>query len=155
MMASWFSILAECKSKRLHTRIEKINLECSVFHRPLLPNQLVQAIPLNRAGSACVGIGAVVFPGRSTVEFDGETNRYPVFCGAQHQVKVARVKPEDNLTGKGFKHCAFLAHFPASAQGPLIQRKPGLRAVRFARVFSHRLGRSKISSAFVSYVGFW
>lgn len=62
-MASWFLILAERKSKRLHAGIEKINLECSVFYRPLLPDQLVQAIPLNRAGSACVGIVAVVFPG--------------------------------------------------------------------------------------------
>src|SRR5579862_4487484 len=100
MMASWSSILTKRKSKRLHAGVEKINLECSVFYRPLLPDQLVQAIPLNRAGSACIGIGAVVFPGRSTVEFDGETNWLAVFCGAQHQVKIARVKPEDNFSGK-------------------------------------------------------
>src|ERR1700722_6847191 len=154
MMASWYSISTKRKSKRLHAGIEKINLECSVFHRPLLPDQLVQAIALNRAGSACVGVSPVVFPRRSTVEFDRETNRFPVFCGAQHKVKIARMKPENDLAGKRFKHSAFLTHFPASAQGPLIQRKPGLRAVRFSRVFSHRLDRSKISSAFVSNVRF-
>src|ERR1700722_11191752 len=120
MMPSWSSILTKRKRKRLHARIEKINLECSIFHRPLLPNQLIQAIPLNRAGSACVGVGTVITSGWCAIEFGRETNRFPIFCGTQHQVKIARMKPEDNLTGQRFKHRAFLAHFPASAQGPLI-----------------------------------
>ena len=126
-MASRVSILSESKSERFHARVKEFNLECSVFHRALLADQLIQPVPLDRARAVCVGIGSVVVSRRGAVQFDYETNWLAIFCGAEDQVKVAGMKAENNFAGNGFQHSAFFAYFPASAQSPLIQRKPGLR----------------------------
>src|SRR6202161_2684933 len=152
MMASCVSILSKRKSECLHAGIEKIDFESTVFHCALLANELIQAVALNGARAGCVGIGAVIVARRSAVKFDCETNRLAIFRGTEDQVQVAGVKAEDNFSGDGLEHGAFVAHFPASAQSPLIQRKARLRTVGFARIFGDGLSGSEISSALVSHI---
>src|ERR1700728_579676 len=58
--------------ERLHTRVKELDLECSIFHRPFLPDELIESVPLHCSGTVAVGIDAMIVTGRGAVEFHAE-----------------------------------------------------------------------------------
>src|SRR5580692_5882336 len=138
------------EGKRLHARIEEFNFEGPVFNRPLLPDELIQPVLLNRAVAIRVGVAAVILTRWSAVKLNREPNRLAILRRSQHQVQIARMKPKRNLSRSRLQYGAFFAHFPCSGQSPLIQRKTRSQAINLARILGDRLSRSKVFTATVS-----
>src|ERR1700733_6358676 len=109
---------------------------------------------LDCAGSAGVGVAAVVVAWSGSVECDFKADRLAIFRGAEDEMQVARVKAEDDFAGSRFEDSTFGAHLPRAAERPLIQRKPRLRSVGHARVLGEELGGGEVLGAFVTYIGF-
>src|SRR5215469_10761785 len=78
------SRLSKRESKCLYTRVEEFNFECSVFHWPLLPYQLIKPMTLNRARTIAVGIDSVIISRRRAIQHHLEANRPSIFGGTQH-----------------------------------------------------------------------
>src|ERR1700678_993159 len=102
------------EGKCLHAWVEEFNFERPVFYRPLLPDQLIQTMFLNRASAVCIGVAAMVLAGRGSIQCDPETNRLAAFPRSENQVQVPSVKPKRNFPRSCLKHGAFFAHLPAS-----------------------------------------
>src|ERR1035437_1202946 len=112
--------------ERLHARVKELDLECSIFHWPFLPDELIEAVLLHCSGTVAVGIDAMIVTWRGTVEFHGEADRLVILSDSQHQVKIAGVKAENDLSGGCLNDCAFLANLPSPAETPLIEGESGL-----------------------------
>ena len=82
----------------MHAGIEEFDFESAVFDCTFLAYQLIEAVALDCAGSAGVGVAAVIIPRGCSVERDFEADGFAVFRGAEDQVQVARVKAEDNFS---------------------------------------------------------
>src|SRR5215472_1388675 len=108
---------------------------------------------LNSTHATAVRIDAVIISRRSSVQLHSEANRFPLFCCSEHEVKITRVKTEENLSGWGLQDCAFLSHFPSATQRPLIQRDPRLWGVSVARILSDVFSRCKVFSSAIPNVG--
>jgi len=87
------------ESKRLHAWIEEFNFKGSVFHGPLLPDELIQTVLLDSACTGGVGVAAVVLAGWRAVKLHCETNGLAVLRRSQHQVDVAGMKAKRDLSG--------------------------------------------------------
>jgi hypothetical protein len=138
----------------LHAWIQEFNLECSIFHWPLLPDELIKPVPLHRSGTVVVGIDAVIVTWRRAVQFHGEADWFAILGGSQDEVKVARMKAENNPAGDRLQHCAFRTDLPTPAESPLIERHSGLWRVGTLRILSDRFGGSEMFCPMVADVGF-
>src|SRR5271155_3018384 len=78
-IVSPFLFSPEGKSKHLHAGIEEFDLKSTVLHFSFLPDQLIQPVFLDHPRALCVGIDAVIFPGRAAVDTNPKAHRLPVF----------------------------------------------------------------------------
>src|ERR1700722_4565202 len=79
-------------SKRLHSRIKKLNLKSSVFDCSLLPDQLIETVLLHRAIPIRIRVHPVIFTRRRSIDLHPEANRFPALCRSQHQVQITRME---------------------------------------------------------------
>src|ERR1700727_2050715 len=67
--------LAKRERECLHAWIQELDLECSIFHRPLLPDEVIKPVPLYCACTVVVGIDAMIVSRCRDVQFHGEADR--------------------------------------------------------------------------------
>ena len=77
-----------------------------------LPNQLKQTLPVNGASAARVGIRAMTCARSGAVQHDAKAHRFPIACGAQHQVQIAREKTKLYFAMDGAEHRFFRVYIP-------------------------------------------
>ena len=90
-------------------------MKSSVFDCAFLADELVEAMALYCSGAACVGVDAVIVAGRGAVERDFEADGLAIFCRAQNQMQIARVKTEDDFARSGIEDRAFGADLPTAS----------------------------------------
>ena len=148
------NFLTKRERKRLHSWIKELNLESSIFHPPFLPDELIEPVILDCSRPVVVGIDSVVVTWSSAVQFYDESDRLAILSGSQHEVKIAGMKTENDLSGDGLKYRAFLTDLPTPAESPLIERKSGLWRIRTLGILSDRLGGSEMFCPMIADVGF-
>jgi hypothetical protein len=134
--------------------IEEFDLKRSVFDVTLLPDELIETRVSDFARAVRCAINSTVAAQRGAVQQHLKTNQLIVLCRTSHQVQVAAVEPEHNLTGCCRKHSALGADVPRSAQCPLIQSEFCGRAVGRWRVLRQSFRRCKTLGAIIADVAF-
>src|SRR5580704_6736987 len=137
----------------LHAWIKELDLESSIFHRPPLPDQLIEAVPLHCSQTVVVYIDAVIITRRRAVQLHFEADWLAIVVGSQDEVKIAGVKAEDNLPRGGLKRGAFCTDLPTTAESPLIERESGFWRISTVGILNNRLGGREVFCPMVADVG--
>jgi hypothetical protein len=116
--------LVECLTKRevksVNSRIEELDFEGSVYDGTFLPDELIEPGLSNFAGAVRGRVNAAIFAGSGAIQPYDKAYWLGVLRGSQHQVQVATVEPEDDLSGHCLEHGALGIDVPRPAQTPMI-----------------------------------
>ena len=113
-------LLTKREVKGVNTRIEEFDLEGSVYDWTFLPYELIEPGLPNFAGAVRGSVNAAIFAGSSAVQSDDKAYGPGVLRRSQHQVQVAAVKPEHNLSRRCLEHGALGIDVPRPAQSPMV-----------------------------------
>ena len=85
---------AEGESVGLHAGIEEFDFEGAIRDRAVLPDQLIEPLPIDGALAVGIGVGAMVGAGRGAVERHAEPDRFAVRGRAEHKMQIAGMKAD-------------------------------------------------------------
>ena len=89
---------SEGKGEGLRTWTQKLDLEDPIGDRPLLSDELIQAMLGNDPVALLVSIHSMVLTGRVTVDGQAKAHWLSIRCGPEHQMQIARMKAKRNLS---------------------------------------------------------
>src|SRR5271169_1290083 len=96
--------LTKGEVKGANARIEKFDLEGSVYDRTFLPDELIETRLPNFAAAVRRRINAVILAERGAVQRDLETNWLPVLRRSQNEIQVTAMESEHHLAGSRLQH---------------------------------------------------
>src|SRR5947207_9373084 len=112
---------AEGERKRLHARIEKLDLELAIGNVPRLPDQLIQPLFSSRAVALLVNVNAVSRARRLSIDEHAESHGRSSRWRPHDQMQIAGMKAvRDASVGRVQRNDLF-PHRPLTRQGPLIE----------------------------------
>jgi hypothetical protein len=85
----------------VNARIEEFDLEGSVYDWTFLPDELIEPGLPNFAGAVRGSVNAAIFTGSSSIQSYDKAFWLGILRRSQHQVQVAAVEPENDLS----RHC--------------------------------------------------
>src|SRR5271166_4786452 len=91
---------AEGESEDLHAGIEELDGEIAILDRTDLPDELIQALPVDHALAVGGDIGAVILLRRGAIDRDPEADRFAVRRRPENQMQIASVKTIDDLSAR-------------------------------------------------------
>ncbi len=94
-------------------------------------------------------VRAGLFP----VERDAKAHRFAIHRGRQHQMQIASVKSERNLTLRRICSRGFLCDRPRTCHGPLIQLERSRNRIPHGVITRHGHGRGEVFGASVADIG--
>src|SRR5882762_6499372 len=100
------SYLAKSKVKGVNARIEEFDLEGSVYNWTFLPDELIEPGLPNFAGAVRGSVNAAIFAGSGAVQCHFEADGLTVLRRSYHQMQVAAVEPEHDLSRHCLEYCA-------------------------------------------------
>jgi hypothetical protein len=107
-------LLAKREVKGLDAGIEEFDFEGAVHDWTFLPDELIEPGLTNFAGAVRGSVNAAIFAGSGAIQSNDKAYWLGVLRGSEHQVQVAAVEPEHDLSGHCLEHGAF--HDPLNPQ---------------------------------------
>ena len=104
--------LSKREVKGLNAGIEEFNLEGSIYDWTFLADELIEPGLPNFAGAIRGRVNAAIFAGSGAIQPDDKTYRLGVLRRCQHQVQVAAVEPDHNLSRHCLEHGALAINVP-------------------------------------------
>ena len=90
------SSLSKGEDVRVNAGIEKFDLKRPILDAALLPDELIQTGLSHFAGTVGSAVDAMSVAGWCTVQLHPKTDWAPVLRRAQHEMKIAAMKPESD-----------------------------------------------------------
>jgi hypothetical protein len=102
----------------LNAKIEELDFEGSVDDWTFLPDELIESGLSNFAGAVRGSVNAAIFAGSSAIQSYDQAHWLAIFCRSQHQMQVAAVEPEHDLSRHCLEHAlsALTFHDPLNPQ---------------------------------------
>ena len=104
----------------LNAKIEELDFEGSVYDWTFLPDELIESGLSNFAGAVRGSVNAAIFAGSGAIQSYDKAYWLGVLCRSYHQVQVAAVESEHDLSGHGLEHRALGIDVPRPAQSPMV-----------------------------------
>ena len=99
----------------MNARIEEFNLEGSVYDWTFLPDELIEPGVPNFAGAVRGSVNAAIFAGSGAIQSYDKAYWLVVLRWSQHQMQVAAVEPEHDLSRHCLEHGALGIDVPRPA----------------------------------------
>src|ERR1700694_5816464 len=115
---------AERERKRLHARIEELDLELSVSDGVRLPDQLIQPLLGNRAVALVVDVASVSSARRLSVDEHAKSHGSSSRRRCHDEMKIAGVKTVRDPPVGLVQHDGVSLHRPVAGKGPIIELHP-------------------------------
>src|SRR2546421_1703985 len=145
---------AERERKRLHARIEELNLELWVGEGGRLSDQLIQALFGNRAVALVVDVDPVSSAWRLSIDEHAKSHGSSSYRRSHDEMKVARVKTVRDPPAGLVEHDGVFLHRPVAGEGPVIELHP-CRSSIDARLVQHcSTRRDEVLCALVAEIVF-
>src|SRR5262245_52063155 len=116
-------VSSKCEGISLHPRIEKLDGKGVVLHFPGLANQLIEALFTDDALAFCIQIDATASTWRVTIDRHAETHGLAVHARTEHQMQIARMKAERDLSVRCICMSEFSTDSPGAGERPVVQLK--------------------------------
>src|SRR5438067_3359554 len=131
---------AERERKRLHARVEELNLELSVSDGARLSDQLIQPLLGNRAVALVVDVDSVCSARRLSIDEHAKSHGSSSHRRSHDKVKIAGVKTVNDPPVGLVQHDGVSLHRPVARKGTLIELHPGRNSIdaRFVQSCSTR-----------------
>src|SRR6266568_8666958 len=113
--------LAEGEHKRLHARIEKLDLEKAISYVPRLSDQLIQPLVAHHPVALPVNINAGSLAWRPSIEEHTKVHGGSSRHRSYDQMQITRVKAVRDAPVGLIECCSFSAHRPLSCKRPMIE----------------------------------
>src|ERR1700730_7312379 len=145
--------LAECERKRLHTGIEKLDLELSIPDGFRLADQLIQPRFGTHAVALLVNVNSVNSARRLSIEEHAKSHRLVPNRGLHDEMQIAGVKAVHDPAADGVEHNGLLAHRPITREGPMIEPQSRGPNIDVTLVRYCAIPRNEILGALIADIG--
>src|SRR5438105_12399833 len=145
---------AERESKRLHARIEELNLELSVSDGARLSDQLIQPLLGNRAVALVVDVDSVSSARRLSIDEHAKSHGSSSHRRSHDEMKIAGVKTVRDPPIRLVQHNGVFLHRPVAGKGPIIELHPFRSSIDATLVQDCSTRRDKVLCALVAEIVF-
>ena len=125
MTAHWIGDhFPNCLTKReikcLNAQIEELDFEGSVCDSAFLSDELIESGVPNFAGAVRGSVNAAIFAGSGAIQSYDKAHRLGILRGSEHQVQIAAVEPEHDLSRHCLEYGALGIDVPRPTQSPMV-----------------------------------